>query len=85
MSYLDHKLSALTALLGPSQVISDASQLAWYRLDGLRPSRGYRDRSGSASPPAVWYAHALRQMSKPWCGGPMPPMWGSSPMAAAPA
>ena len=44
MSGLDHKISALTALLGPTQVISDAPRLALYRLDGLRPSRGYRDR-----------------------------------------
>jgi FAD/FMN-containing dehydrogenase len=44
MSRLEHVIPALTALLGPTQVISDAQQLALYRLDGLRPSRGYRDR-----------------------------------------
>jgi FAD/FMN-containing dehydrogenase len=44
MSRLEHAISALTALLGPAQVISDAHRLALYRLDGLRPSRGYRDR-----------------------------------------
>jgi FAD/FMN-containing dehydrogenase len=43
MARLEHEIAALTALLGPTQVISDPSQLAWYRLDGLRPSRGYRD------------------------------------------
>jgi FAD/FMN-containing dehydrogenase len=40
----DDVVPALTALLGPTQVITDAPQLALYRLDGLRPSRGYRDR-----------------------------------------
>src|SRR5215510_10335868 len=44
MSQLEHVIPALTALLGPSQVISDVPRLALYRLDGLRPSRGYRDR-----------------------------------------
>jgi alkyldihydroxyacetonephosphate synthase len=44
MSRLEHVIPALTALLGPTQVIGDAQQLALYRLDGLRPSRGYRDR-----------------------------------------
>jgi alkyldihydroxyacetonephosphate synthase len=44
MSRLEHVIPALTALLGPTQVIGDASRLALYRLDGLRPSRGYRDR-----------------------------------------
>jgi alkyldihydroxyacetonephosphate synthase len=44
MSRLEPVIPALTALLGPTQVISDVSQLALYRLDGLRPSRGYRDR-----------------------------------------
>ncbi len=44
MARLEHDIAALTALLGPTQVISDPSQLIWYRLDGLRPSRGYRDR-----------------------------------------
>ncbi len=44
MSRLDHVIPALTALLGPTQVIDDAPRLALYRLDGLRPSRGYRDR-----------------------------------------
>jgi FAD/FMN-containing dehydrogenase len=37
-------IAALTAVLGPTQVISDTNQLELYRLDGLRPSRGYRDR-----------------------------------------
>jgi alkyldihydroxyacetonephosphate synthase len=37
-------IAALTAVLGPTHVISDTSQLELYRLDGLRPSRGYRDR-----------------------------------------
>jgi alkyldihydroxyacetonephosphate synthase len=46
MSRLDHIIPALTTLLGPTQVISDAPRLALYRLDGLRPSRGYRDRQG---------------------------------------
>src|SRR5919109_2054291 len=44
MSYQEHVIPALTALLGPTQVISDGPRLALYRLDGLRPSRGYRDR-----------------------------------------
>jgi alkyldihydroxyacetonephosphate synthase len=44
MSRLEHVIPALTALLGPTQVIGDAPRLALYRLDGLRPSRGYRDR-----------------------------------------
>src|SRR5919109_2800649 len=44
MFRLDDVVPALTALLGPTQVISAAPQLALYRLDGLRPSRGYRDR-----------------------------------------
>ena len=44
MSRLEDVRRALIALLGPTQVISDAPQLALYRLDGLRPSRGYRDR-----------------------------------------
>src|SRR5919197_5407999 len=37
-------IAALTAVLGPTQVISDTNQLELYRLDGLRPSRGYRGR-----------------------------------------
>jgi FAD/FMN-containing dehydrogenase len=44
MSRREDIIPALTALLGPTQVISDAPHLALYRLDGLRPSRGYRDR-----------------------------------------
>jgi alkyldihydroxyacetonephosphate synthase len=44
MSRLEDVIPALTALLGPTQVISEAPHLALYRLDGLRPSRGYRDR-----------------------------------------
>jgi alkyldihydroxyacetonephosphate synthase len=44
MSHLEQVIPALTALLGPTQVIGDAQRLALYRLDGLRPSRGYRDR-----------------------------------------
>jgi alkyldihydroxyacetonephosphate synthase len=44
MARLEHEITALAALLGPTQVLSDPSQLLWYRLDGLRPSRGYRDR-----------------------------------------
>jgi FAD/FMN-containing dehydrogenase len=44
MSRLEQVIAALTALLGPTQVISDGPRLALYRLDGLRPSRGYRDR-----------------------------------------
>jgi alkyldihydroxyacetonephosphate synthase len=44
MSRSEHIIPALTALLGSTQVISDAPHLALYRLDGLRPSRGYRDR-----------------------------------------
>jgi len=44
MSRLEQMIPALTTLLGPTQVIADASRLALYRLDGLRPSRGYRDR-----------------------------------------
>jgi alkyldihydroxyacetonephosphate synthase len=44
MPHLEHVIPALTALLGPTQVISDAPRLALYRLDGLRPSRGYRER-----------------------------------------
>ena len=43
MSVLEHVVPALTDLLGPTQVIADADKLAFYRLDGLRPSRGYRD------------------------------------------
>ena len=44
MPGLEHVIPALTDLLGPTQVIADADTLAFYRLDGLRPSRGYRDR-----------------------------------------
>src|SRR5688500_1270990 len=44
MSVLEHVVPALTDLLGPTQVIADADKLAFYRLDGLRPSRGYRGR-----------------------------------------
>jgi len=44
MSHLEHVIPALTDLLGPNRVIADANQLALYRSDGLRPSRGYRDR-----------------------------------------
>jgi alkyldihydroxyacetonephosphate synthase len=44
MSRLAQVLPTLTALLGPTQVISDAPRRTLYRLDGLRPSRGYRDR-----------------------------------------
>jgi FAD/FMN-containing dehydrogenase len=44
MSRLEDVRQALTALLGPTQVISEVPHLALYRLDGLRPSRGYRDR-----------------------------------------
>src|SRR5262245_53688141 len=44
MSCREHVVPALTALLGPTQVISDGPRLALYRLDGLRPSRGYRNR-----------------------------------------
>jgi FAD/FMN-containing dehydrogenase len=44
MSRLENVIPTLTALLGPTQVLSEAPQLALYRLDGLRPSRGYRDR-----------------------------------------
>jgi alkyldihydroxyacetonephosphate synthase len=44
MARLEHVVPALTNLLGPTQVIADADRLALYRLDGLRPSRGYRDR-----------------------------------------
>jgi alkyldihydroxyacetonephosphate synthase len=43
---------ALTALLGPAQVISDAQHLELYKLDGLRPSRGYRDRPRLGQKPA---------------------------------
>jgi alkyldihydroxyacetonephosphate synthase len=44
MSRLEAVRQALIDLLGPTQVIADAPHLALYRLDGLRPSRGYRDR-----------------------------------------
>ncbi len=44
MSRSDHIVTALTALLGDTQVISDTQTLEYYKLDGLRPSRGYRDR-----------------------------------------
>src|SRR5262245_15764040 len=44
MSRLENVIPTLTALLGPTQVLSEAPQLALYRLDGLRPSRGYRNR-----------------------------------------
>ena len=43
MARLEHVVPVLTNLLGPGQVIADADRLALYRLDGLRPSRGYRD------------------------------------------
>jgi FAD/FMN-containing dehydrogenase len=44
MSLHDPIIPALTELLGAAQVITDAPRLALYRLDGLRPSRGYRER-----------------------------------------
>jgi alkyldihydroxyacetonephosphate synthase len=44
MSRREDQIAALTALLGPDRVIHEPGQLAFYRLDGLRPSRGYRDR-----------------------------------------
>ena len=44
MARFEHDIAALTDLLSPTQVLSDPRQLVWYRLDGLRPSRGYRDR-----------------------------------------
>ena len=44
MSRPQDVIAALTAILGPTHVISDTSQLELYRLDGLRPSRGYRGR-----------------------------------------
>jgi alkyldihydroxyacetonephosphate synthase len=44
MSFRERLIPALTDLLGPAQVVVDPSQLALYRLDGLRPSRGYRGR-----------------------------------------
>jgi alkyldihydroxyacetonephosphate synthase len=52
MSRQEDVIAALTALLGPTQVISDAPHLALYRLDGLRPSRGYRDRQRLGVMPA---------------------------------
>ncbi len=44
MARLEDVVAALTDLLGRTQVIADAERLTLYRLDGLRPSRGYRDR-----------------------------------------
>lgn len=44
MARPEYEIAELTALLGPAQVLSEPSLLVWYRLDGLRPSRGYRDR-----------------------------------------
>ena len=44
MSSREQLIPALTDVLGPTQVVVDPSQLALYRLDGLRPSRGYRER-----------------------------------------
>jgi FAD/FMN-containing dehydrogenase len=52
MSVLEHVVPALTDLLGPTQVIADADKLAFYRLDGLRPSRGYRGRKRLGLTPA---------------------------------
>jgi alkyldihydroxyacetonephosphate synthase len=51
MSLLEHSVPALTDLFGPTQVITDANQLALYCLDGLRPSRGYRDRKRLGAKP----------------------------------
>lgn len=52
MSRLDHAVVALAALLGPTQVISDSRMLEYYKLDGLRPSRGYRGRERLGTKPA---------------------------------
>jgi alkyldihydroxyacetonephosphate synthase len=52
MAHFEPDIAALTALLGPTQVLSEPHQLVWYRLDGLRPSRGYRDRQRLGVPPA---------------------------------
>jgi alkyldihydroxyacetonephosphate synthase len=52
MAFREDVVPALTDLLGPSQVIADANKLALYRLDGLRPSRGYRDRERLGITPA---------------------------------
>src|SRR5688572_28803111 len=52
MSFRERLIPALTDLLGPAQVVVDPSQLARYRLDGLRPSRGYRGRQRLGIAPA---------------------------------
>ncbi len=83
MSHLEHVIPALTTLLGPTQVIDDAPRLALYRLDGLRPSRGYRDRQRLGVMPGcvvrprrtadvqalVQWAHASRIALVPYGGG----------------
>jgi alkyldihydroxyacetonephosphate synthase len=83
MSRQEDVIAALTALLGPTQVISDAPHLALYRLDGLRPSRGYRDRQRLGVMPAcvvrprrtadvqalVRWAKAARVVLVPYGGG----------------
>ncbi|MBI3326321.1 MAG: FAD-binding oxidoreductase [Nitrospinae bacterium] len=51
MSDQEQAVAALRALLGPTQVISDARLLEYYKLDGLRPSRGYRDREQLGAQP----------------------------------
>ena len=51
MSHQEQAVAALGAILGPTQVISDARMLEYYKLDGLRPSRGYRDREQLGAQP----------------------------------
>jgi len=44
-------VTALAALLEPAQVLSDGQTLEYYKLDGLRPSRGYRERTRLGTQP----------------------------------
>ena len=83
MSRLEHVIPELAALLGPTQVIDDTPRLALYRLDGLRPSRGYRDRSRLGALPGcvvrprstadvqalVQWAHTAHMALVPYGGG----------------
>jgi alkyldihydroxyacetonephosphate synthase len=48
----EEMIAALSTLLGPTQVISAAQPLELYKLDGLRPSRGYRGRPRLGRKPA---------------------------------
>src|SRR6266542_3341548 len=78
-------IAALTAVLGPTQVISDTNQLELYRLDGLRPSRGYRDRGRLGRKPECVVRPQTPRMCELWYNGPTPLMCRSSPMGEAQA